>query len=88
MDSQFNTTERLKVEIYSTDKLVYSGEAFSLSAESEQGVFDVLPMHTNFVAILKNGISVNASDGKKYEFSSESSIIRVAANEVFIFLGV
>jgi len=89
MDFQLdNIKDHLKVEIYSTEKQVYSGDAYSLTAESEQGIFDVLPMHTNFVAILKNVISVQGIDGQKYEFKSESSIIRVAANEVFVFLGV
>lgn len=79
----------MKVLIYSPYKTYYEGMAFSLSAESETGVFDILPRHHNFISLLVGCdvvVRTASNDEKKIRISG--GIIHVKADQVVIFLDV
>lgn len=78
----------LKVTIHDADKIVYEGQAESITTFNERGVFDVLPYHTQFISIIKKSITVNNKGQEKKEFAIDSGIIEVLNNEVNIFLGI
>jgi len=44
----------LKVRILSPQKLIFQGEAISVSSTNSQGKFDILPQHANFITMVKD----------------------------------
>lgn len=76
----------LKVLIRNRDSVVFEGEAKAVTAINDKGIFDVLPEHANFIAIIKNTITLHKSDNSELPLPIKSGVIRVNSNEVHIFL--
>lgn len=78
----------LFVTIISPDGVIFQGEADSVSSIDIKGPFDILPMHQNFISIIKNLIIVNKKTGGKEEIGIDNGILRAYENKINIFLGI
>ena len=78
----------LRVTVRSRQGLVFDGRLFAVSSRNAKGVFDVLPMHTNFVSMITDKVVLRRPDGKKDELRVSSGVMVVENNQVKIFLGV
>ena len=87
MPTQNNRIDILNIQIINGDKVIYEGEATSLSSRNEKGRFDILPLHTNYISLIKDFILVNQTDGKQNQVVIKTGIMRVYDNTVQIFLG-
>ncbi len=78
-------TVTIKVRINSPDKVLWEGDAVSVSSVNTEGPFDILPLHANFITILeKRDIIVRTvSEEKKYTF--EKSVLYAHENAVFVY---
>ena len=78
----------LDIFIRSRTKVYYKGSAKSLSAKNPTGEFDILPMHANFVTMIKGWVVIDRSlpTEKKIEF--DSGVISVTGNRVDVYVGV
>jgi len=83
--------DKLKVRISSPAKVIWEGDAFSVSSKNSQGKFDVLPHHANFLTIVENQ-PLKISNKKRQvlqEFRFPRSLIYNRNNKVSIYaLGV
>jgi len=81
-------SDRLNVRINSPEKFIWEGDATSVSSVNDRGPFDILPMHANFVTLVKNRpIRVNTgSEVKEYTFPN--AIIYAHANQIFIYTNI
>ena len=81
--------EEMHVLVYSPYKTYYEGVAFSLSAESATGLFDILPRHHSFISLLVPcEVVVRTSGGDERKIRISGGIIHVKADQVVIFLDV
>ena len=81
--------ESMKVLVYSPYKTYYEGVAFSLSAESATGNFDILPRHHSFISLLVAcEVVIRTISGDERKVKISGGIIHVKADEVVIFLDV
>lgn len=79
----------LHVRILSPDKTIWEGEAISISSENQDGPFDVLPHHANFITVATNAsvvIKTPNEETKKYSF--ERFAMYVHQNTVSIYAEV
>ncbi|MCA1806930.1 MAG: hypothetical protein LC687_03575 [Actinobacteria bacterium] len=84
---QSNST-RMHVKIHAPYKTYFDGEATSITAENDTGVFDVLAQHHNFMTILRPcEIHVRADDGDQ-KIQVQQGVMHVKADEVVVFLDV
>ncbi|HEX5744091.1 MAG TPA: F0F1 ATP synthase subunit epsilon [Candidatus Saccharimonadales bacterium] len=88
----FNRTSAksgMRVHIHSPYQNYYDGIAFSLSAESATGPFDILPHHHNFISLLPAcEIVIRTVDQGERRIRISGGIIHVKANQVVVFLDV
>jgi F0F1-type ATP synthase epsilon subunit len=77
--------EMLRVRINSPEKLLWEGEALSVSSKNSQGPFDILPFHTNFVTILENEKIFINTGSQVVEYTFEHSVLYVHPNKVYIY---
>jgi len=77
----------LSVKVNTADKVLWEGEADSVSSKNTQGSFDILPKHANFVTIVrKNPIIIRKKDFERsFSFDvavihTHDSIVRVYGN--------
>lgn len=79
----------LHVRISEATKIVWEGEAVSVSSENSDGKFDILGMHSNFITLIRGApISVVDSNRNKKEYKFKQSVIFVSNNEVKVFADI
>ncbi|MDD5108610.1 MAG: F0F1 ATP synthase subunit epsilon [Candidatus Omnitrophica bacterium] len=77
-----------QVGIYSSDKIIYEGEAVSLVAPSESGYLGILASHAPLVAKLKCGVITfkdNAGLARSIE-TKQAGYLEVLRNNITILL--
>ncbi len=80
------SNQTLKILVLSSAKLLWEGEALSVSSRNTQGDFDILPNHANFITLVNDyPVRLRAIDGSEHTFSFAQSVIVVQANVVKIF---
>lgn len=88
----FNRTSNkagMRVHIHSPYRNYYDGIAFSLSARSATGPFDILPHHHNFISLLPAcDIVIRTVDEGERRIRISGGIIHVKANQLVVFLDV
>ncbi len=77
-----------KTLIMNTEKILYDGEANSVTSENDTAKFDILPGHTNFISIIKNYLILVTNTGETKKFELEQGIVMVYKNVVKIYLGI
>lgn len=77
----------LEVSVWDPTKLLFQGEADSITSYNEKGLFDVIPLHENFISIINDSVIVRPKNADKLEYPVERGIIKVEENKVDIFLG-
>jgi F0F1-type ATP synthase epsilon subunit len=76
----------LNVKIISPKADLYNDQAYSVSSANSLGNFDVLPLHANFITLLKNAkVTIVDKDKKKFEFSFAVAILEAMENKVVIY---
>ncbi len=78
--------KKINVRISNVADIVWEGEAESISSENSDGPFDILPMHSNFITLVRDKpIVVRQVDGTKKKYNFRQSVIFVNNNSVKIF---
>ena len=76
---------KLQVSIKATDKVLWQGEADSVSSTNSQGPFDILPYHSNFISVIENKPIIVRSGKEKNQYNYSFSVIYAHSNKVQIF---
>jgi len=79
--------DTISLVIRNRSGIVLAEEVKALSSLNETGPFDVLPLHENFISIIKDTITIHKQTGKD-EMKISNGIIRVHENQISIFLEV
>jgi F0F1-type ATP synthase epsilon subunit len=77
----------LKIKISSPGKVIWEGEAFSVSSKNSQGKFDILPHHANFLTIVEDQ-PLKISNQKRQvlqEFRFPRALIYNRNNQVAVY---
>ncbi len=76
-----------KLEIVAPDRMVYSGEATSLSAPGVEGGFQVLVNHAPLLSSLEVGeIKVKGVDGRDTRYAACGGFVEVRDNRVVVLV--
>lgn len=86
MDNKKNLS--LTISIKSPEGTFFEGEADALSSVNERGIFDILPLHANFISLVKQTLVVHKENKKIREIKIDSGVLRVLENKVLVFLGI
>ena len=78
----------LSVIVRSREGIKWEGEAESVTSVNEVGPFDVLPLHTNFVALINNRLTIHKPGGQNEEINLKKGVMTVTSNKVTVLIGV
>lgn len=87
MDQNISTSE-VMFYIQDPSQVIFEGKVKAVSTFNEVGIFDVLPLHENFISIIKEAIYIKEVSGGKREIKISQGILKVYRNSVYIFLDV
>ncbi len=78
--------ETLKVRISKATTVVWEGDATAVSSKNSDGPFDVLPMHANFVTLIRNEpIVVHTAQEGDMTYQFEQAVMYVKGNNIRIY---
>lgn len=78
----------LHVLIRNREKVIYEGDALSLSSANKKGNFDVLGQHINFISIIRNYIKIQKMDKTFQEYKLRTGLMKVNGNRIEVFVGI
>jgi F0F1-type ATP synthase epsilon subunit len=81
-------TALLQLHVRAPEKVIYEGEARAISSVNQDGPFDVLSAHENFITIIQDYLVIYDANNQKQETAVEKGVIRVRENNVEVYLGV
>jgi len=80
--------DSLSVTIHTREGIVFQGPAFAVTATNHVGLFDVLPMHANFVTTLFESVMVHTAN-KPYVHTMERGLLWArSGNLIDIYIGI
>ena len=76
------------VKVHSPFKVYFEGDAYSISAQNDTGIFDILPRHHNFMTLLNPcDIKVQGVNGSQ-SIRINRGVMHVKADRAVVFLDV
>lgn len=86
--NQESLNQLLQVTLRSKEKMLYEGVANSVSSENEEGTFDVLPQHANFISLIHNYIIIDRGLSTEQTFQMEKGVLYVVSNKIDVYVGI
>lgn len=87
LENKVINKDSIEVIVRSANEVLFSGSARAISSYNEKGLFDVLPLHAQFISIIKKKLVIHEYENQKKEFTIDTGIIQVKNNVIQIFLG-
>ncbi|OGK47640.1 hypothetical protein A2963_02740 [Candidatus Roizmanbacteria bacterium RIFCSPLOWO2_01_FULL_40_13] len=78
----------ISVTIYSLESILYQGKVNAVTSVNEKGKFDILPLHSNFISVIKQFILLHEIKGTKKEFKLKEGVLKFNDNHAHVFLGI
>lgn len=81
--------QKMHVKIYAPFRTYFEGEAESLSAVNKTGLFDILPLHKNFMTLLvPSTVTVRREGEPDFNLKVSRGVMHVKADKVTVFLDI
>ena len=78
----------LEVVIRDRNGLIFGGKAEAVSSVNDKGPFDILPLHANFISLIKREAALHFKGAVNKSVSLESGVMKVKDNKVEIYIGI
>ena len=82
------TKPTLQVMVRSREGVKYQGPANFVSGINARGLFDILPMHSNFISTISQKLWLEKPEGERVEFNVDNGVIHVSNNQVLAYLSI
>mgnify|MGYP006266330181 CR=1 FL=1 len=88
MDEILTSQDHLNVLVHDEHGIIYQGPAKAITSVNEQGLFDILPDHINFITLITEKVEIVLLDDQKKKFEVVGGILHCYTSQVEIYLGV
>ena len=78
----------LSAVVRDRNMVLFMGDANAVSSFNDQGPFDVLPMHENFITIITKEVIIYPPQGKEKHIPVASGVMMVNQNAVEVYIGI
>ena len=78
-------TPTIRVIIKNRENTLFDGQVSAISSFNDVGLFDILPMHENFISLIKDKIILHRSEKQK-EVKISQGVLKVREHKVNIYL--
>lgn len=77
----------LSVAVRDRNGVLFEGDVEALTSYNQRGEFDILPLHANFISIIKKEIILHAQKTSQ-RLPIETGILTVRNGKVEVYLGI
>lgn len=78
----------LDVTIRDRTGLLFEGKVSGITSFNDKGEFDILPLHTNFISLIKKEIILHLGGSDTQSISVEQGVMSVKNDQAEVYLGV
>lgn len=78
----------LTVTVRTREHVLFNGQAKAVTSFNQKGVFDILPLHANFITLIQKMLIIYGLGGNKVELMIGSGVLKVTKDQVSVYLGV
>ena len=82
------STTKLSISIKSKNKILFNDSANTITSKNERGIFDVLPLHTNFITLISDYVIIDKGLPTEEKFEIEKGVLYILSNKVDIYVGI
>jgi F0F1-type ATP synthase epsilon subunit len=76
------------LKIVAKDGILFDGDIKSLTSYNDNGKFDILAFHANFISIIYKSIKIVDVRGQEKEMTIEKALLKNRQNNLEIYLGI
>lgn len=80
-------TPTLHVNIKNKENVIYEGDVTGVTSFNDLGLFDILPLHENFISLISTKVILHKNKAQK-EFKVDTGVLKVKDNKVNIYIGL
>ena len=77
--------QTIRVIIKNRESTLFDGKVNAVSSFNDVGLFDILPIHENFISLIKDKIILH-NNGAQKEHKIGQGVLKVRENKVNIYL--
>lgn len=78
----------LSVLVRDRSGIVFEGQAEAVSSVNDKGPFDVLPLHANFISLIRQSLTISIQGEVRRELEIPGGVLTVKENKVEVYLGI
>lgn len=78
---------KIHLSIKNKENILFEGDVNAVTSYNDVGLFDILPMHENFISLISKKIILHKNNSQK-EIKIEHGLLKVRENKVDIYLGI
>lgn len=82
------SSEIINISVLSPEETLYNGQATALTCHNEDGDFDVLPLHTNFISLIDQYVIIHITSGEKKKITIGKALMKAIENNITILLNI
>ena len=76
------------LRVVSREGILFEEDVSSISSYNENGLFDVLAQHANFISLLQKSMQIIDLQRQKKEITFPNALMKVSQNHVNVYLGI
>lgn len=84
------TTDTFDLDLYirSRSDTYFQGKVKSVTSVNATGVFDILPMHANFITLVTEYIILDKGTSVERKFEFKTAVLSVIDGKIDVYVGV
>lgn len=79
---------KINITVLSPNETLFSGEAAAITCHNDEGDFDVLPLHTNFISLINQSILIHLINGETKKIDIGNALLKALENNITILLNI
>jgi F0F1-type ATP synthase epsilon subunit len=83
-----NTPTDLDLHVRSRTTNYFQGKVKSVTSVNDTGEFDVLPMHANFITLVKDYVLLDKGSPTEKRIEFKTAVASIISNHIDIYVGV
>lgn len=86
--TSLNFAQTVPIVIQNRDGIVLQEDIKAVTSLNHKGTFDILPLHENFISLIKDYIILHKKNGETKEIKITEGVLEVDNNKITIFLDI
>ena len=82
------TDQKLFAVVRSRKGRLFEGEVRAITSYNDAGAFDVLPLHENFISLIKRYLKIFPKIGEEINIPLQIGVLKVRSGKADIYIGI